>query len=148
MEISFIKMIQTIYKELPFEKIAYLERPEFIKGQEASFRENLRASMAKYGFKDPVYCWYKSKAYGNKIKIIVGNNRMVVAKELNIKIVPAVITNFKADEFPLEGKILNTDEEVRALFYLPKQLQVRRDKNGDIDQVMPAHFPTVQQHYV
>jgi len=141
-------MIQTIYKELPFEKIAYLERAEFIKGQEQSFHDALKASMAKYGFKDPVYCWYNSKAYGNKIKIIVGNNRMVVAKELKIPIVPAVITNFKADEFPLEGKILNTDEEVRALFYLPKQLQVRRDKNGDIDQVTPPWFPTVQQHYV
>ena len=141
-------MIQTIYKELPFEKIAYLERPEFIKGQEASFHDALKASMAKYGFKDPVYCWYNSKTYGDKIKIIVGNNRMVVAKELNIKTVPAVITNFKADQFPLKGKILNTDEEVRALFYLPKQLRVRRDKNGDIDQVMPPYFPTVQQHYV
>ena len=141
-------MIQTLYKELPFEKIAYLERAEFINGQEQSFHDALKASMTKYGFKDPVYCWYNSKAYGNKIKIIVGNNRMVVAKELNIKIVPAVITNFKADEFPLEGKILNTDEEVRSLFYLPKQLQVRRDKNGDIDQVTPAPFPTVQQHYV
>jgi hypothetical protein len=141
-------MIQTIYKELPFEQLAYLERIEFTKGQEQSFHENLRASMSKYGFRDPVYCWYNSKAYGNKIKIIVGNNRMVVAKELKIPIVPAVITNFKADQFPLEGKILNTDEEVRVLFYLPKQLQVRRDKNGDIDQVTPPWFPTVQQHYV
>ena len=141
-------MIQTLYKKLPFEKIAYLERAEFIKGQEQSFHEILKASMAKYGFKDPVYCWYNSKAYGNKIKIIVGNNRMVVAKELNIPIVPAIITNFHADQFPLEGRILKTDDEIRALFYLPKQLHVRRDKNGDIDQVTPAHFPTVQQHYV
>ena len=141
-------MIQTIYKELPFEKFSYLDRAEFIKGHEQSFHDALKASMAKYGFKDPVYCWYNSKAYGNKIKIIVGNNRMVVAKELKIPIVPAVITNFKAEEFPLEGKILNTDEEVQALFYLPKQLQIRRDENGDIDQVSPPHFPTVQQHYV
>ena len=141
-------MIQTIYKELPFEKIAYLERAEFIKGQEESFREVLRASMAKHGFKDPVYCWYNSKTYGDKIKIIVGNNRMVVAKELNIKTVPAVITNFKAEEFPLEGKVLTTDDEIRALFHLPKQLQIRRDKNGDIDQVMPPWFPTVKEHYV
>ena len=73
---------------------------------------------------------------------------MVVAKELKIPIVPAVITNFKADEFPLEGTILNTDEEVKDLFYLPEKLHVRRDKNGEIDQVTPAHFPTVQQHYV
>ena len=117
-------------------------------GEEQSFRDALTASLSKYGFRDPVYCWYHSKPYGDKIKITVGNNRMVVAKELGIKTIPAVVTNFKADEFPLEGKVLNTDEEVRALFYLPEQLQVRRDKNGDIDQVMPPHFPTVKQHYV
>ena len=141
-------MIQTIYAEVPREKIVHLTRPEFINGQEQSFHDSLTASMSKYGFKDPVYCWYQSKNWKNKIKVIVGNNRMVVAKELNIQIIPAVITNFKADEFPLEGKILNTDEEVKALFYLPDQLQVRRDKNGDIDQVTPPWFPTVKQHYV
>jgi len=141
-------MIQTIYTKIPREKIVHLTRPEFINGTEQSFHDILKASMSKHGFRDPVYCWYNSKNWGDKIKIIVGNNRMVVAKELNIPIVPAVITNFKADESPLEGKILNTDEEVRALFYLPKQLHVRRDKNGDIDQVTPPHFPTVQQHYV
>ena len=59
------------------------------------------------------------------------------------------MTNFKADEFPLEGQVLNTDEEVRALFYLPKQLQVRRDENGDIDQVMPAYYKgKVREEYV
>ena len=141
-------MIQTIYAKVPREKISYLTRDGFINGQEQSFHDSLTASMSKHGFKDPVYCWYQSKNWGNKIKVIVGNNRMVVAKELNISIVPAVITNFKADEFPLEGKILNTDEEVKALFYLPDQLHVRRDKNGDIDQVTPPYFPTVQQHYV
>ena len=143
-------MIQTIYKELPFEKIAYLERAEFINGQEQSFHETLKASMSKYGFRDPVYCWYRSKNWGNKIKIIVGNNRMVVAKELDIKIVPAIITNFHADQFPLEGRVLKTDDEIRALFHLPnhEKLHIRRDKNGDIDQVTPPHFPTVQQHYV
>ena len=64
-------MIQTIYKKLPFEKISYLNRPEFLKEQEQSFREALTASMAKHGFKDPVYCWYNSEAhgYGNFIKI-------------------------------------------------------------------------------
>ena len=141
-------MIQTIYAKLPREKIEHLTRPEFINGTEQSFHDALKISMSKYGFRDPVYCHYRSKTYGNRIKIIVGNNRMVVAKELNIPIVPAVITNFKADEFPLEGQVLKTDDEIRALFYLPKQLHVRRDKNGDIDQVTPAHFPTVQQHYV
>ena len=141
-------MIQTIYKELPFEKITYLERAEFINGQEQSFHDALTASMSKYGFKDPVYCWYNSKKWKDKIKVIVGNNRMVVAKELNIPTVPAVITNFKANQFPLEGRILKTDDEIRALFHLPKQLHIRRDKNGDIDQVMAPYFPTVRQHYV
>ncbi|HAT64772.1 MAG TPA: hypothetical protein DCS66_09240, partial [Flavobacteriaceae bacterium] len=108
-------MIETVYVELPIEKITYLERAEFMNGKEQSFRDALTASLSKYGFRDPVYCWYHSKPYGDKIKITVGNNRMVVAKELGIKTIPAVVTNFKADEFPLEGKVLNTDEEVRAL---------------------------------
>ena len=141
-------MIQTIYAELPREKITYLTRKEFINGEEQSFHDALKASMSKYGFRDPVYCWYNSSGYGNKIKVIVGNNRMVVAKELDIKIIPAVITNFKAGEFPLEGRVLKTDDEIRALFYLPKQLQIRRDKNGEIDQVMPPWFQKVQHHYV
>jgi len=141
-------MIQTIYAKLPREKIVHLTRATFIDGQEQSFHDALKASMSKHGFRDPVYCWYNSKNWGDKIKVIVGNNRMVVAKELNIPIVPAVITNFKADEFPLEGRVLKTDDEIRALFYLPKQIHVRRDKNGDIDQVTPPHFPTVKQHYV
>ena len=132
-------MIETVYIELPFEKITYLNRPEFHK-EEKEFKEALTLSMTKYGMKDPIYCWYNSKPYKDKIHIIVGNNRMVIAKELGIKTIKAVVTNFKADEFPLEGQVLKTDEEIKKLFYLPEQLQVRRDKNGDIDQVMPAHY--------
>ena len=141
-------MIQTIYAKVPREKIIYLERTEFMNGQEQSFRDTLTASMSKYGFRDPVYCWYSSKNWGNKIKVIVGNNRMVVAKELDIKIIPAVITNFKADESLLEGRVLKTDDEIRALFHLPKQVTISRDTNGNIDQVMAPHFPTVKHLYV
>ena len=137
-----------IYAELPIEKIAHLTRAEFMNGTEQSFHDTLKASMSKHGFKDPVYCHYNSKTYGNKIKVIVGNNRMVVAKELKISIVPAIITNYNADQFPLEGRVLTTDDEIRALFYLPKQLHIRRDKNGDIDQVTPPQFQTVKHHYV
>ena len=143
-------MIQTIYAEVPREKIEHLTRAEFINGTEQSFHDILKASMSKHGFRDPIYCWYNSKNWGDKIKVIVGNNRMVVAKELNIPIVPAVITNFKADQFPLEGRILKTDEEIKALFHLSKheKLHVRRDKNGDIDQVTPPPFSMVKQLYV
>jgi len=133
-------MIETIYTELPIEKITYLERAEFMDGTEQSFRDALTASLSKYGFRDPVYCWYNSKPYGDKIHIIVGNNRMVVAKELGIKTIPTIVTNFKADELPLRGQVLETDAEIKKLFYLPNQLQIRRDKNGNIDQVTPVSY--------
>ena len=143
-------MIETIYTELPFEKIEYLDRKEFHKQGEKEFKDALTQSMTKYGIKDPVYCWANSKAYGDIIKVIVGNNRMVVAKELGIKIIPAVITNFKADTLPIEGKVLKTDAEIRELFHLPKSLQIRRDENGDIDQVTPIYYMKkgVREEYV
>ena len=142
-------MIETVYIELPFEKITYLDRPEFHK-EEKEFKKALTLSMTKYGMKDPVYCWYNSKPYGNIIKVIVGNNRMVVAKELGIKVISAVVTNFKADEFPLEGQVLKTDAEIKKLFHLPNDLQIRRDENGDVDQVMPVHYMKegVREEYV
>ena len=140
-------MIQTIYLEVPFDRLSYLERPEFSNGTEQGFHDTLKASMEKHGMRDPVYCWYNSKAYGSKIKIIVGNNRMVVAKELGLDPIRTIITNWKADEFPLEGKEFK-DEEIKSLFHLPDQIHIRRDKNGDIDQVTPPHFPTVKEHYV
>jgi len=142
-------MIETIYTELPFEQIDYLDRPEFHE-KEKEFKDALIRSMKTYGIKDPIYCWANGKAYGDIIKVIVGNNRMTVAKELGIKMIPAVITNFKADELPIEGRILNTDAEIRELFHLPNDLQVRRDKNGNVDQVMPINYMKegVKEEYV
>ena len=141
-------MIETVYIELPFEKITYLDRPEFHK-EEKEFKDALTASMKKYGMKDPVYCWANGKAYGNIIKVIVGNNRMVVAKELGIKIIKAVVTNFKADEFPLKGEVLETDAEIKKLFHLPNDLQIRRDENGNVEQVTPVYYKgKVREEYV
>ena len=141
-------MIETVYIELPFEKITYLDRPEFHR-DEKEFKAALTRSMKTHGMKDPVYCWYNSKPYGDKIHIIVGNNRMVVAKELGIKTIKAVVTNFKADEYPLEGEVLETDAEIKKLFHLPNDLQIRRDKNGDVDQVVPAYYKgKVREEYV
>ena len=132
-------MIETIYTELPFDKITYLDRPEFHK-EEKEFKKALTQSMTKSGMKDPVYCWYNSKPYGDKIHTIVGNNRMTVAKELGIKKVKAIITNFKADQFPLKGKILKTDKEIKNLFHLPDRVEVRRDEHGEVDQVNHPQF--------
>ena len=132
-------MIETIYTEVPFDKITYLDRPEFHK-EEKEFKKALTQSMTKSGMKDPVYCWYQSKPYGDKIHILVGNNRMTVAKKLGIKKVKAIITNFKADEFPLKGKVLKTDVEIQNLFHLPHRVKVRRDANGEVDQVNHPQF--------
>ena len=141
-------MIETVYIELPFEKIAYLDRPEF-HTNEKEFKDALTASMKTYGMKDPVYCWANGKSYGDIIKVIVGNNRMVVAKELGIKTIKAVVTNFKADEFPLRGVVLETETEIKELFHLPNELQIRRDKNGNVDQVMPAYYKgKIREEYV
>jgi len=132
-------MIETIYTELPFDKITYLDRPEFHK-EEKEFKEALTQSMTKSGMKDPVYCWYNSKPYGDKIHTLVGNNRMTVARELGIKKVKAIITNFKADQFPLKGRVLKTDEEIKKLFHLPDRVKVRRDEKGEVDQVNHPQF--------
>ena len=141
-------MIETVYIELPFEKITYLDRPEFHK-EEKEFKKALTSSMMKYGMKDPVYCWYNSKPYGDKIHIIVGNNRMAVAKELGIKTIPADVTNFKADEFPFEGENLETDAEIKKFFHLPNDLQIIRDENGNVVQVMPAYYKgKIREEYV
>ena len=142
-------MIETIYTKLPFDKILYLDRPEF-HSNEKEFKKALTESMTKYGMKDPVYCWANGKAYGDIIKVVVGNNRMTVAKALGIKMIPAVITNFKADTLPIEGQVLKTDAEIRELFHLPKDLGIRRDKNGNVDQVMPVYYMKegVREEYV
>ena len=132
-------MIETIYTELPFDKITYLDRPEFHR-EEKEFKKALTQSMTKSGMKDPVYCWYNSKPYGDKIHTIVGNNRMTVARELGIKKVKAIITNFKADQFPLKGRVLKTDTEIKNLFHLPDRVEVRRDANGEVDQVNHPQF--------
>ena len=132
-------MIETIYTELPFDKITYLDRPEFHR-EEKEFKKALTQSMTKSGMKDPVYCWYQSKPYGDKIHILVGNNRMTVAKKLGIKKVKTIITNFKADQFPLKGRVLKTDKEIKNLFHLPDRVEVRRDANGEVDQVNHPQF--------
>jgi ParB-like chromosome segregation protein Spo0J len=92
-----------IYKELPIEDIAYLNREEFTEnGLEKSFYQNLKQSIAKNGIKDPVYIVYGDKAYGDILKVIVGNNRMVIAKTLGIKTIPSIINNLKSDTYSIE----------------------------------------------
>ena len=141
-------MIKIIYKELPIDQVSYLTRPEFSPtGPEKNFYKDLKNSMSKHGFKDPVHIEYGGESYGDILKVIVGNNRMVIAKELGIDKIPAIIVNHKADTFNIEGKVLSTDEEIREYFYLPDKVEIRRKKDV-IEQIMPIDFNLVRGSYV
>jgi len=135
-----------IYTNLPIDQIHYLDRPEFHK-EEKEFKNKLTASIKKHGILEPVYAEY-GHDYGPKIKIIVGNNRMAVAKELGIKEIPIIVNIWTPETFDLEGRELKTDDEIRSLFKLKDQLQIRRDKEGRIDQIMPPLYDNVENEYI
>jgi len=134
-----------IYTKLPIADIKYTDRPELHK-EEIKFKTALMKSIKKYGIVDPVYAEVGND-YGRYIKVIVGNNRMAVAKELGIKEIP-IIVNIYDPTFKLEGKELKTDDEIRALFKLGKDLQIRKDKEGNINQIMPPWYNKVEHEYV
>jgi len=134
-----------IYTKLPIEDIKYTDRPE-LHNQEIKFKTALMKSIKKYGIIDPIYAEVGND-YGRYIKVIVGNNRMSVAKELGIKEIP-IIVNIYDPTFKLEGKELKTDDEIRSLFKLGKDLQIRKDKKGNIDQIMPPWYNKVEHEYV
>ena len=134
-----------IYTKLPIADIKYTDRPEF-HDQEIKFKTALMKSIKKYGIVDPVYAEVGND-YGRYIKVIVGNNRMSVAKELDIKEIP-IIVNIYDPTFKLEGRELKTDDEIRALFKLGKDLQIRKDKEGNINQIMPPWYNKVEHEYV
>tara|TARA_R100001443_G_scaffold17207_4_gene27656 strand:+ start:184 stop:603 length:420 start_codon:yes stop_codon:yes gene_type:complete len=139
-------MTKLIYTKLPIDQIEYIDRPEF-HTKEKEFKNSLTTSIQKNGILEPVYAEY-GHDYGPKIKIIVGNNRMTVAKALGIKEIPIIVNIWTPETFDLEGKELKTDDEIRSLFRLKDQLQIRRDKEGRIDQIMPPYYPTVENEYI
>jgi len=119
-------VINTIYTELPREQITSAVRPEFVNGIEQEFHDVLKKSIAKSGMKDPIFILYQSERWGNKLKVIAGQNRMVVAEELNIKIIPCIITQFDTENSKLKGRILNTDEEIKSLFHASEHVVIKR----------------------
>ena len=138
-------MTKLVYTKLPIDQIEYIEREEFHK-EEKKFKDSLTASIKKHGIIEPVYA--NVHDHGPKIKVIVGNNRMSVAKALGIKEVPIIVNIYNPEKFHLEGRELKTDEEIRSLFKLKNQLQIRRDKKGRIDTIMPPQYETVEDEYV
>ena len=136
-------MTTLIYAKLPFEKIHYLERPEFHK-DEKQFKSRLVDSIKKNGIIDPLYAEVGND-YGRYIKIIVGNNRMATANILKIKTIP-VIVNIYDPTFKLEGRELKTDDEIRELF-THKNVKIRRGSDGNIDTIMPPRYDLTYKDY-
>ena len=122
-------MINTIYTKIPRERITYVTRPEFVNGQEQGFHKALKKSIIKSGLKDPLFIFYQSERWRDQLKVIVGQNRMVIAEELKIKMIPCIVTQFDAENSDLKGRVLNTDEEIKRLLCIPEHVEIRR-KDG------------------
>lgn len=140
-------MTKLIYTKLPIDQIHFLDRKEFHGPEEKIFKDSLTASIKKHGILEPVYAEY-GHDYGSIIKVIVGNNRMAVAKALGIKEIPIIVNIWTPETFDLKGQELKTDKEIRSLFKLKDQLQIRRDKEGRIDQIMPPRYEKVANAYI
>ena len=140
-------MTKLIYTKLPIDQIDYLDREEFHSPGEKKFKDSLTASIKKHGIIEPVYAEY-GHDYGPKIKVTVGNNRITVAKALGIKEIPIIVNIWTPETFDLEGRELKTDDEIRSLFKLKDQLQIRRDEEGRIDQIMPPYYLKVENEYI
>tara|TARA_R100001224_G_scaffold47096_1_gene27154 strand:- start:185 stop:601 length:417 start_codon:yes stop_codon:yes gene_type:complete len=136
-------MTTLIYAKLPFEQIHYLDRPEFHK-EEIVFKTRLMESMKKRGIIDPLYAEV-GHHYGRYIKIIVGNNRMAVAKLLGIKTIP-VLVNIYDPTFKVAGREIKTDDEIREMF-THKTVNIRRNADGNIDTIMPPVYNQVYKDY-
>ena len=132
-------MTGLIYKEVPVKDITHLTRPEFINGEEKLFNQTLRKSLQTYGMRDPVFIRQLKEG---TLKITVGNNRMVIAKELGFEKVPCIIKLYDPNNNNLNGRPLNNEEEIKDLFYSKEGLEIKRE-DGIIYEVMPKN---IQKH--
>ena len=132
-------MTGLIYKEVPVKDITHLTRPEFINGEEKLFNQTLRKSLQTYGMRDPVFIRQLKEG---TLKITVGNNRMVMAKELGFKKVSCIIKLYDPNNNDLNGRPLNNEEEIKDLFDSKEGLEIKK-QDGIIWEVMPKN---IQQH--
>jgi hypothetical protein len=110
-------MTGLVYKELPIKDITHLTRPEFINGEEQKFYNTLLHSMTEHGMRDPVFI---NQLNDGTLKVTVGNNRMVIAKELGLKKVPCLIRLHDPNNNNLNGRVINTEKEIIDLFHHKK----------------------------
>ena len=128
-------MTGLIYKEVPTKEITHLTRPEFINGEEKVFNQTLKTSLQTYGMRDPVFTRQLKEG---TLKITVGNNRMVMAKELGFEKVPCVIKLYDPNNNNLNGRPLTNEEEIKNLFYSKEGLEIKKE-DGIIYEVMPKN---------
>ena len=128
-------MTGLIYKEVDTKDITHLTRAEFINGQENKFNTALRQSVSKYGIRDPIYI---NQLREGVLKVTVGNNRMVIAKELGIEKIPCVIKLLDPQNNDLNGRVLNTEKEIEDLFHSKEGLEIKK-QDGIICEVMPLN---------
>ena len=129
-------MTGLVYKEVSTQDITHLTRPEFINGQENKFNTALKQSVSKYGLRDPVYI---NQLKDGTLKVTVGNNRMVIAKELGIEKIPCVIKLHDPQNNDLNGRVLNTEKDIEDLFHSKEGLEIKK-QNGIICEVMPKNY--------
>ena len=128
-------MTGLIYKQIPPQEITHLTRPEFINGQEAKFNNALKTSIKTHGMRDPVFI---NQLNDGTLKVTVGNNRMVIAKDLGLQKVPCLIRLHDPNNNNLNGQVINTEKEIEDLFYTKEGLDIRK-QNGIIWEVMPKN---------
>ena len=128
-------MTGLIYKEVDTKDITHLTRPEFINGQENKFNKALRQSVSLNGLRDPVYI---NQLADGTLKVTVGNNRMVIAKELGIEKIPCVIKLYDPQDNSLNGRVLHTEEEIEDVFHSKEGLAIKKQE-GVICEVMPLN---------
>ena len=133
-------MTGLVYKELPIEDITYIERTEFLNGIEQKFYDALLKSIKLYGMRDPIFISQCKDTKGNVIlKVVVGNNRMVIAKELGFKLIRAIVKLLDPKNNNIGGKPINTDQEIIDLFYHKEGLSIKKE-DGIIYEVMPKNL--------
>ena len=132
-------MTGLVYKELPIEDITHLTRAEFINGQEQKFYNALLNSMTEHGMRDPIFI-SQLKDKDNKVilKVMVGNNRMVIAKQLGFKLIRSIVKLLDPNNNNIEGKPLNNEQEIIDLFFSKEGLQIKKE-DGVISEVMPKN---------
>ena len=132
-------MTGLVYKELPIEDITHLRRQEFINGEEQKFYSALLMSIKTYGMRDPIFIDQRKDKNDNVIlKTIVGNNRMVIAKELGLKLIRAIVKLLDPNNNNIEGTPINNEQEIIDLFHSKEGLEIKKE-NGIICEVRPKN---------